>query len=86
MPTICFFYGIYISMYVNEHNPPHFHAEYQGNEALINIQNGELLDGKLPRQALNLIDQWRKQHIAELMENWDNATKLIMPKKIAPLE
>ena len=31
MPTISMFYGIVIRMYNNnEHNPPHFHAFYQG--------------------------------------------------------
>ena len=31
MPTISMFYGITIRMYNNgEHNPPHFHADYQG--------------------------------------------------------
>lgn len=86
MPTISWFYGIYISMYVDEHNPPHFHAEYQGSEGLIAIKTGELIEGKLPRQALKLVEQWRKLHIDELMENWNNAIKLKMPNKIAPLE
>ena len=32
MPTISMFYGIMIRMYNNnEHNPPHFHAQYQGH-------------------------------------------------------
>ena len=31
MPAISMFYGIIIKMYNNgEHNPPHFHASYQG--------------------------------------------------------
>jgi hypothetical protein len=28
MPEISRFLGIVISIYYNEHNPPHFHAEY----------------------------------------------------------
>ena len=28
MPEICRFLGIVIKMFVNDHNPPHFHAEY----------------------------------------------------------
>ena len=27
MPEICRFLGIVISMYFDEHNPPHFHQE-----------------------------------------------------------
>lgn len=30
MPTISMFLGIVIRMNWLEHNPPHFHAEYQG--------------------------------------------------------
>ena len=44
MPTISMFYGIVIRMYNNgEHNPPHFHAFYQGYKATFNM------DGELPR-------------------------------------
>ncbi len=28
MPVICRFYGILIKMFFDDHNPPHFHAEY----------------------------------------------------------
>lgn len=28
IPTISMFYGIIISMYFNDHMPPHFHARY----------------------------------------------------------
>ena len=34
MPSICTFYGIVIYMYYNDHNPPHFHAEYAEFEAV----------------------------------------------------
>ena len=42
MPEISKFYGIVIYMYINDHNPPHFHAVYQGYKATITIQDGEL--------------------------------------------
>ena len=34
MPVISRFYGILIVMYFNDHNPPHFHAKYSGDEAI----------------------------------------------------
>ena len=40
MPQISKFYGIIIYMYINEHNPPHFHVEYQGYKASITIESG----------------------------------------------
>jgi len=33
MPEISRFFGILIRMYYDEHNPPHFHAIYGGDEA-----------------------------------------------------
>lgn len=33
MPVLSMFYGIIIRMYFDDHNPPHFHAEYQGYKA-----------------------------------------------------
>ncbi|WP_296621106.1 DUF4160 domain-containing protein [Marivirga sp.] len=54
MPEISRFFGIIIKMYYNDHNPPHFHIEYQDYEAIINIEDGELT-GKMSRKALNLV-------------------------------
>jgi len=57
--------------YWADHLPPHFHAKYTGDEAVIAIRTGEALRGSLPRRALSLVDEWRKLHETELMENWD---------------
>ena len=40
MPEISRFLGIVISMYYDEHNPPHFHAEYGNYDIIINIESG----------------------------------------------
>jgi hypothetical protein len=40
MPEISRFFGILIKMFFADHAPPHFHAEYQGNKAVINIKTG----------------------------------------------
>ena len=48
MPTISMFYGIIIRMYNNgEHNPPHFHASYQGYYATFTL-DGDLIEGEIP--------------------------------------
>ena len=39
MPEISLFYGIRVTMYYNDHMPPHFHAEYNGHNALVDINN-----------------------------------------------
>ena len=58
MPSICAFYGIVIYMYYNDHNPPHFHAEYAEFEAIYTIETLEILRGKLPRRAHALVVEW----------------------------
>ena len=37
MPEISRFFGIVIKMFFDDHKPPHFHAEYSGEVALIDI-------------------------------------------------
>jgi hypothetical protein len=37
MPEISRFFGIVIKMFYDDHNPPHFHAEYGEHAALIDI-------------------------------------------------
>ena len=46
MPEISRIFGIIIRMYYDEHNPPHFHAEYQGNKAVFDF-NGNMTKGDL---------------------------------------
>ena len=55
MPEISRFYGIVIRMYYDEHNPPHFHAKYGDEEGVIQIDALQLVQGSLPRRALNLV-------------------------------
>ena len=47
MPEISLFYGIRVTMYYDDHNPPHFHAEYNGNKALIEIDGARVIKGAL---------------------------------------
>jgi len=39
MPQISRFFGIIISMYFEDHNPPHFHAQYGDDECLIHLHD-----------------------------------------------
>jgi hypothetical protein len=85
MPEICRFYGIIIKMYFNEHNPPHFHIEYQGFKATISIEAG-IVEGKMPKRALNLVFEWLELHREELMDNWLTIQETGEYSKIEPLE
>jgi len=48
LPEISRFLGIIIAMYYNDHAPPHFHARYGDFEAVIAIDTGEVVEGRLP--------------------------------------
>jgi len=85
MPTISTFYGIIIRMFFNEHAPPHFHAQYGEYKASINIQSLELMEGKLPRRALNLVLDWAELHQNELLSDWELCEQHQQPIKINPL-
>lgn len=86
MPTISSFYGILIQMFFKDHAPPHFHVKYGEFKAMIDINTLSLLDGKLPRRALNLVLDWAELHQAELKEDWRLCEEMQNPKPIAPLE
>ncbi len=73
MPRISEFYGINIYMYYRDHAPPHFHAIYAGDDAAIAITDGSLVDGKLPRRAMKLVQDWLASHRNEMDENWRRA-------------
>lgn len=85
MPVICRFLGIIISMYWDDHLPPHFHAKYGEYEITVNIQNG-VVEGRFPKRALKLILEWYELHKDELMEDWELCSQKEMPKTIEPLE
>lgn len=84
MPTISSFYGIKISMNYRDHAPPHFHAEYQDYEAIVEITNGAVT-GRMPRRALNLIWMWLDEHRDELDANWQLALERRPLQQIDPL-
>jgi hypothetical protein len=73
MPRISSFYGIVITMYYRDHDPPHFHALYGEYEAQVEIATLELLGGELPARAQRLIEEWASAHSAELEANWAKA-------------
>ena len=73
MPTISWFFGIAIRMYFRDHPPPHFQAVYNEYEANISIETGKAIEGKLPKIAAGLVEQWTLLHRDQLMENWRRA-------------
>ena len=75
-----------IRMYFDEHNPPHFHAVYAGNEAQVGINPILVLEGKLPNRATSLVIEWAALHQQELMRNWNQLRNDQPITAIKPLE
>ena len=86
MPEISRFYGIIISMFYEDHHPPHFHARYASEKATIKIGDFSLLDGQLPPRALGLVIEWASLHKEELLRNWYLASEHEVLDKIEPLK
>ncbi len=86
MPEICRFYGLVITMYWSDHNPPHFHARYGEWIAEVDIQTLALVGGSLPPRALALTVEWALQHQTELMEQWQRARRQQPLQSIEPLQ
>ncbi|MCF6155502.1 MAG: DUF4160 domain-containing protein [Candidatus Brocadia sp.] len=86
MPEICRFFGIVISMFHKDHNPPHFHARYGNHKISINILDFSILNGYLPPRALGLIMEWAALHKDELLKNWEAVEQEKPLIKIEPLE
>jgi hypothetical protein len=85
MPEICRFLGIIITMYYKEHGFPHFHAIYNGKEAVFSIMDLLLIEGKLPKRVISLVLEWAFDHREELLENWKLLKDKKSIKKIKPL-
>lgn len=85
MPQISTFYGIIITMYLPDHNPPHFHVRHDDYHATIDIENGEI-KGNMPRRDLQLVYEWLDMHKDELMENWKRLQEGKPIVKIEPLK
>jgi hypothetical protein len=86
MPEISRFFGIIIRMFFDEHDPPHFHAEYQGRKAVFDF-NGNIMRGTLnSKTATRLVREWVDLRLAELEEDWELARHGQEVKKIEPLD
>lgn len=85
MPEISRFLGIVIYIRYNEHNPPHFHAEYGKYNAAFSIKELKIMEGKLPPRVISLILEWAFLHREELLEDWDLAQKMAPLNKIKGL-
>jgi len=89
MPVISMFYGIIVAMYffdTGKHKRPHIHVKYQGEEAVIAIPDGEVLEGTIQQSKMKLVQAWIEIHRDDLMADWDLAVNGQELFKIDPLK
>ena len=85
VPTLSVFYGIVIKMFFDDHDPPHLHVEYAGQEAKVGLAGSELMRGVIPPRALRLVREWIILHRDELEENWRLAKAMQPVRRVEPL-
>ena len=86
MPTISRFFGITIRMYYDDHGPPHFHAYYEQDSAIVEIETLKILSGSLPRRARAMVVEGAALHREELQGDWRLAEAHDALRPIEPLE
>ena len=89
MPTISMFYGIIVRMFNfdnRRHSTPHIHVEYQGDEAVFNIETGEVIEGKFDKRKTKLVQAWIEIHKDDLFADWNLAINGEPIFKIKPLD
>lgn len=84
MPIISSFEGISIRMYFDDHNPPHFHADYGEFKSTFDIESGKMDDGFLPPKQEKKVEDWGAKRKKELFESWEQMKEGKTPKKIDP--
>ena len=86
MPEVSRFFGIIITLYYNDHPPPHFHVRYGPQKAIVDIRNLTVLQGYLSSRVFNLVKEWATEHQSELFANWELARQSQPLEPINPLE
>ena len=85
MPEICRFFGIIISLYWRDHNPPHIHFTYGNYECSISILD-RIVNGQAPAKVITKVNEWLDLHEAEILNLWEKAQKGELLHKIEPLK
>lgn len=73
MPVLSRYEGYIISMRLRnkEHNPPHLHVSCGEHEAVFALEDGELLEGMIPRKGQEYMKKFIMHYHDKLMEMWE---------------
>ena len=73
MPVIVRLQYCVISMFANDHNPPHFHIYgVDGRDAQVRLGALTVINGEVDRRALKEAVEWAKQNTDFLAETWND--------------
>lgn len=68
-----------------QHKLPHIHVRYQGDEVIVQIPEGNILERSIPNSKMKLLQAWIELHKDELVADWELAVSGEQPYKIDPL-
>ena len=68
-----------------KHNLPHIQAQYAEHEAIIGIDDGDILEGSLRKSKMKRVQAWIETYRDDLLANWKLAVEGQQPFKIEPL-
>lgn len=71
--------ALQVRMFLNDHNPPHIHAELTGSKAKINIRTLDVMEGRLSASVTNELVNWTRQNREVLLQNWERCRAGIHP-------
>ena len=73
MPVLVRLQFCVISMFSNDHNPPHFHVYgVDGRDAQVRLGALNVINGTVDRRALKEAVEWARQNTVFLEETWDD--------------
>lgn len=85
MPEISRFFGIIVSLFWRDHNPPHIHFTYGDYECSMSIVD-RVVDGKAPAKVIAKVNEWIDIHESEILSAWEKAQNGEKIEKITPLK
>jgi hypothetical protein len=72
VPTIKNFGSFRISIFFEDHNPPHVHVIAPNFHALVAIANAEIIRGEIPARHRRRALRWIAQNRERLMVLWND--------------
>jgi hypothetical protein len=84
MVAICQFVGMTICLCSRDDAPPHVHVMHGSDEAQVQINDGKILQGSLPRAMLGPLSKWLTDRRFELALEWVKASSGQQPDPVPP--